>query len=75
MIKCSFRRKCSFREMNVPFAKGQFSLKCLKIFFSETIWRMKPKLGILASHITIYKMYVFLFGSDKNSGCYGNLFP
>ena len=28
--------------------KGQFSLKCLKIFFSETIRGMKPKLGIHA---------------------------
>ena len=28
--------------------KGRFSKKCLKIFFSETIWGMKPKLGIHA---------------------------
>ena len=28
--------------------KGQFSKKCLKIFFSETIRRMKLKLGIHA---------------------------
>ena len=28
--------------------KGQFMQKSLKIFFSETIWGMKPKLGIHA---------------------------
>ena len=28
--------------------KGQFSQKRLTIFFSETIWGMKPKLGIHA---------------------------
>ena len=28
--------------------KGSIFEKCLKIFFSETIRRMKPKLGILA---------------------------
>ena len=52
-----------------------FVKKRLKIFFSETIWKMKPKLGILAYDITLYKSYV-LFRSDENSGCYGNLlFP
>ena len=35
--------------------------------------RMKLKLGKLAKDITLYKSYVFLFRSDKNSGCYGNL--
>ena len=33
----------SGRQKRVNFRK-----KRLKIFFSETIWRMKPKLGILA---------------------------
>ena len=28
--------------------KGSIFVECLKIFFSETIRRMKPKLGILA---------------------------
>ena len=30
--------------------------------FSETIRRMKPKLGTLAKDITLYKSYVFYFG-------------
>ena len=56
--------------------KGSIFVKMFKIFFSETIGRMKPKLGILALDITLYKSNVFLFRSDKNSGCYGNLkFP
>ena len=41
--------------------KGSIFIKMLKIFFSETIWRMKPKLGILAKDITLYKIYVFYF--------------
>ena len=36
--------------------------KCLKILFSENIWRMKPKLGILAYDITLYKRYGFFSG-------------
>ena len=57
--------------------KGSTFVKCLKIFFSETILRMKPKLDILAKDTTLYKSYVFfLFRSDINSGCYGYLkFP
>ena len=39
--------------------KGQFSLKYLKIFFSETIRRMKPKLGIHAKDISLYISCVF----------------
>ena len=36
----------------------------------------EAKLGRLAKNMTLYKSYVFLFRSDKNSGCYGNLkFP
>ena len=42
--------------------KGSIFLKMLKIFFSETVRRMKPKLGILAKDITLYKSYVFYFG-------------
>ena len=39
--------------------KGSTFVKCLKIFFSETILRMKPKLDILAKDTTLYKSYVF----------------
>ena len=39
--------------------KGQFSSKCLKIFFSETIRGMKLKLGIHAKVISLYKSCVF----------------
>ena len=45
--------------------KGSIFVKCLKIFFSETIRRMKPKLGILAKDITLYKSYVFYFGQIR----------
>ena len=41
--------------------KGSIFVKMFKIF-SETIRRMKPKLGILAYDITLYKSYVFYFG-------------
>ena len=40
--------------------KGQFSQKCLKIFFSETVRRMKLKLGIHAKDISLYKSCVFI---------------
>ena len=42
--------------------KGSIFVKYLKIFFSETICTMKPKLGILAKDIALYKSYVFYFG-------------
>ena len=42
--------------------KGQFSQKSLKIFFSETIWGMKPKLGIHAKDISLYISCVFYSG-------------
>ena len=54
--------------------KGKFSKNILKIFFSETIRGMKLKLGIHAEDISLYINYVFLFRSDENSGCYGNLY-
>ena len=41
-------------------AKGSIFVKMFKIFFSETIRRMKPKLGTLAKNITLYNSYVFL---------------
>ena len=43
-----------------------------KIFFSETIRGMKLKLDIHAKDIS-FCIIVFLFWSDKNSGCYDNL--
>ena len=42
--------------------KGRFSLKCLKIFFSETIYGMKPELGIHAKDISLYLNCVFYSG-------------
>ena len=50
----------SGRQKRVNFRK-----KCLKIFFSETIWRMKPQLDILAKDITLYKRYVFYFNQIR----------
>ena len=41
--------------------KGSIFVIFFKIFFSETIRRMKPNLGILAKDITLYKGYVFYF--------------
>ena len=37
--------------------KGYFFFKC---FFSETIRRIKLKLGILAYNMILYKSYVFI---------------
>ena len=45
--------------------KGQFSYKCLKIYFSETIRGMKPKLGIHAKDISLYKSCVFYSGQIR----------
>ena len=42
--------------------KGQFSSKCLKFFFSETVRGMKLKLDIHAQDISLYKSCVFHFG-------------
>ena len=39
--------------------KGSIVVKMFK-HFSGTIWRMKPKRGILAYNITLYKSYVFI---------------
>ena len=54
--------------------KGQIfeKKKSLKIFFSETVCFMKLILCIHVPGISLYKKVVFLFQSDKNSGCYGN---
>ena len=41
---------------------GQFSQKSLKIFFSETIWGMKPQFGIHAKDISLYISCVFHSG-------------
>ena len=46
--------------------KGQFSLKCFKIFFSETIKGMKLKLVIHAEDISLYKSCVFYSGRIRN---------
>ena len=46
--------------------KGQFSLKCLKIFSSETIRGMKLKLGIHDKDISPYKICVFYSGRIRN---------
>ena len=51
--------------------KGSIFVKIFKFFLSETVRRMKLKLGILAKDIALYKTYVFTFQSDKNSGYYG----
>ena len=53
--------------------KGKFSINFRKIFFLETIRGMKLKPGKHAQYISLYINYV-LFRSDKNSGCYGNLY-
>ena len=42
--------------------RNNFRKNVLKSSSQETIWRMKPKLGILAKDITLYKIYVFYFG-------------
>ena len=53
--------------------QGLIFEKYSKFFFLKTT-RMKLKLGIFTKDIALYKSYVFfLFWSDKNSGCYGNL--
>ena len=55
---------------------GQNFEKHSKIFFSETVERMKPILCIHVSDSGFYIICVFLFQADMNSGCYGNLkFP
>ena len=55
---------------------GQNFEKHSKIFFSETVKGMKPVLCIHVPDSGLYIICVFLFQSDKNSGCYGNLkFP
>ena len=59
--------------------KGQIfeKKKSLKIFSSETVCFMKL-IHICTLHrlhvpgISLYETVVFLFQSDKNSGCYGN---
>ena len=40
---------------------GKLSKKYSEFFFSETIGRMKLKLGLLAYDINLYKNYVFIF--------------
>ena len=40
--------------------KGSIFVKMLKIFFSETIRRIKLKLGIHAKDISLYKSCVFI---------------
>ena len=42
--------------------KGSIFVRMFKIFLSETIWRMKPKLGILAKDNTFYRNYVSYYG-------------
>ena len=54
--------------------KGQnFEKKKSKIFSSETVKWMNPVLCIHVPDSTLYihVICVFLFQSDKNSGCYG----
>ena len=56
--------------------KGQDFEKHSKIFFSETVKGIKPVLSIHVPDSGLYRICVFLFQADKNSGCYGNLkFP
>ena len=43
-----------------------------KIFSSETVKWMNPVLCIHVPDSSLYIICVFLFQSDKNSGCYGN---
>ena len=50
----------SGRQKRVNFRKN-----VLKFSSQETIWSMKPKLGILAKDITLYKIYVFYFGQIR----------
>ena len=45
--------------------KGSIFEKCLKIFFSETIYGMKPKLGIHAKDINLYVNCVFYSGQIR----------
>ena len=53
-----------------------FRKKYSKFFLSETIRRMKLKLGILVYDTTLYKSYVFLFSMYNFFRCYDNLkFP
>ena len=58
----------SGRQKRVNFRKN-----VLKSSSQETIWRMKPKLGILAKENYPLQNLCFLFRSDKHSGCYGNV--
>ena len=45
--------------------KGKFSKNFSKFFFSETVRRMKMKLGILALDIALYKSNVFYSGQIR----------
>ena len=51
--------------------KGQNLKKKSKIFSSETVEWMNPLLCIYVPDSSLYIIYVFLFRSDKKSGCYG----
>ena len=53
--------------------KGSVFVKMFKNLLLGNIRGVKLKLGIHAKDISLYKSCVFLFWSDKNSGCYGNL--
>ena len=58
----------SGRQKRVNFRKN-----VLKSSSQETIWRMKPKTWhTCLGHYPLQNL-CFLFRSDKNSGCYGNL--
>ena len=54
--------------------QGLISEKYSKFFFSKTVRRMKLKKSwhTYLGHCLLQKL-CFLFRSDKNSGCYGNL--
>ena len=71
MFQMSFILMAYFDWLLVP-QKGQiFEKKSLKIFFSKTVCFMKLILCICVPGISLYNENVFLFQSDKNSGCYG----
>ena len=45
--------------------KGLIFVKMFKVFFSETIWGMKPNLGIHAKDISLYISCVFYSGQIR----------
>ena len=66
-----------FERLNLIGCQGYMKCKFSKNVKTNLLLgnhKMKLKLGIHAKDINLYINYVLLFQSDKNSGCYGNLY-